>query len=106
MVEKVTIQRINPAILSFCLLAKEPDTASKWLRKVGEFSYISANGLSREKTRHLFLQILSHQWTEISSIIYKDIGTAMETLQPEERDLSKAADDMWLYVNDKENLKS
>ena len=30
----------------------------------------------------------------------------METLQPEERDLSKAADGMWLYVNDKENLRS
>ena len=59
-----------------------------------------------ERTRHIFLQILSHQCTEISSIIYKDIGTSMETLQPEERDLSKAAGGMWLYVNDKENFRS
>ena len=40
-----------------------------------------ANSRSRERTKHIFLQILSHQWTEMSLIVYKDIGTLMEMLQ-------------------------
>ena len=64
------------------------DTAAKWLRMLGYFCVWArgarvqcANGRPRERTKHLFLRILSHQWTEIGFIIYKDLGTSTETLQ-------------------------
>ena len=49
------------------------DTAAKWLRMLGYFCVWArvqcANGSSRERTKLLFLRILSHQWTEMSFTI-------------------------------------
>ena len=84
MVEKVTMQRTQQ-FSAFVSYRKNPTQRQNDCACSAIFAceFVSSVRMDpfMERMKHLFLRILSHQWTEISFIIYKDIGTSTEMLQ-------------------------